>query len=77
MVWEGWPEEREGTVSSIDVAPEFQRQGIATAMWNHAKRLSQSNPSIPTPIHSDFRTPEGDAWAKSTGDWLPPNEWEE
>jgi hypothetical protein len=34
-------------------------------MYNHAKELHTSNKDIPIPVHSETRTPEGDAWAKA------------
>lgn len=52
-------------VGNIDVEPEFQRKGIATAMWNYAKQSGFQ------PAHSPQRTPAGEAWAKSTGDATP------
>ena len=52
-------------IGSIDVDPKFQRKGIATAMWDYAKRSGFQ------PLHSPQRTPDGDAWAKSTGDPMP------
>lgn len=77
MVWEGWEGYDEGALQSIDVDPSYQRKGLATRMWRHAQDLSRKNPNIHRPIHSTFRTPEGDAWAKSTGDWMPENQYED
>lgn len=53
------------TVGHVSVEPEHQRKGIATAMWNYAKQNGFN------PLHSPQRTPEGEAWAKSTGDETP------
>jgi GNAT superfamily N-acetyltransferase len=55
-----------GETRDVQVEPEHQRKGLATAMWNHAKEVA--------PIrHSGTRTPEGDAWAKTVGGKLPEN----
>jgi GNAT superfamily N-acetyltransferase len=68
-----------GPLDEIDVQHEHQRRGVATGMWNHAIRLADSsyykgvNKRIPMPEHSIFRTPAGDAWAKSTDDNVPDN----
>jgi len=49
-----------GEIKDVNVTPEHQRKGLATAMFNKAKTI--------TPVkHSAVRTPEGDAWAKSVG----------
>ena len=52
-------------IRNIFVKPEFQRQGIATALWNYAVENNLK------PQHSVDRTNEGDAWAKSLGVRLP------
>lgn len=67
----------EGVLNSIDVYPKFRRKGVATAMWNHAKGLARKDKNISYPIHSTFRTREGDVWAKSTGDFVPHNDMPE
>lgn len=54
-----------GMVASIDVEPQYRRQGISTAMWEHAQQFS------PKPKHSADRTDDGDAWARSVGGPLP------
>ena len=69
--------EEEGPLESIDVPTNFRRKGVATAMWNHAKSLAKTDKSISYPIHSTFRTREGDEWAKSTGDFVPHNDMRE
>lgn len=56
-----------GTIRNVDVAENHRRQGLATAMFNHAKELHSLNKNIPIPVHSAARTPEGDAWARSVG----------
>ena len=65
----------DGKLEEIHVDTNFRRQGVATKMWHFAKALSATKPGvIPYPTHSDERTKEGDAWAKSTGDPVPKNE---
>jgi GNAT superfamily N-acetyltransferase len=55
-----------GEIKDVKVEPEHQRKGLATAMFNKAKTI--------TPVrHSNVRTPEGDAWAKSVGGNRPEN----
>jgi hypothetical protein len=56
-----------GEVKDVRVGEEHRRKGIATGMWNYAKTQGFN------PEHSDSRTPEGDAWAATTGDHLPDN----
>jgi hypothetical protein len=59
----------DGTLNELNVNPEHQRKGLATAMWDHAKSLGIN------PQHSNVRSRQGDAWAKSTGDPVPENVW--
>lgn len=64
-----------GTVDYVEVHPDYQRQGVATGLYNFAKQQHfASGASLPYPEHSTMRSPEGDAWAKSTGDYVPENE---
>jgi ribosomal protein S18 acetylase RimI-like enzyme len=63
MYWSGEEGRSEGTLNSIDVDPRFQRQGIATRMWQYARDLSNQDPSIHYIVPSNFRTRDGDAWA--------------
>jgi len=58
---------RSGYVKDIRVGEPHRRKGIATGMWNYAKQQGLN------PEHSDSRTKDGDAWAKTTGDPLPDN----
>jgi ribosomal protein S18 acetylase RimI-like enzyme len=59
----------DGQIQDIAVPKRFQRQGIATSMWLHAKNLAEtSSGDIISPKHSPVRTPEGAAWAKKVGD---------
>lgn len=66
-----------GEIDKIDVAENYRRMGIGTSMLNKAKELSQVDENIPFPIHSATRTEMGEAWARSTGDILPPRVGEE
>ena len=56
-----------GEVKDIRVGEPFRRKGVATGMWNYAKKQGLN------PEHSDSRTPEGDKFAESTGDYVPDN----
>lgn len=64
-------------IGNVEVKPEFQRQGIATGMIEHARLLAELNHRIPQPKHSDDRTEAGDAWARSVGGRLPRRRQEE
>lgn len=50
----------------MEVSPEHQRKGLASAMWNWAQDNAR-----PKPKHSRQRTDKGDAWARSVGGPLP------
>ena len=50
---------------------ELFGQGLATAMYNYANKLSSSDKSVTKPKHSAGRTSSGEAWAKSLGEQLP------
>jgi len=50
-----------GEIAHVEVDDAHQRQGVATALWNHAEKLGLE------PRHSDVMTKEGRAWAKSLG----------
>jgi 8-oxo-dGTP diphosphatase len=47
--------------SGLGNGQEHQHKGIATAMWNWGQEMT------PKPRHSEDRTEQGDAWAKSVG----------
>lgn len=58
----------------VEVDPEHRRRGLATEALRHSQRIAAaSGGRIPMPTHASDRTPEGDAWAKSTGDPVPEN----
>jgi len=77
MSWSGHAGFDAGMLQSIDVSPKHQRKGVATEMFNHARKLSAKNPSIHEIQHSNFRTLDGDDWAQSTGYYVPRNDMEE
>lgn len=58
-------------VRNVKVPEQFQRKGVATALWNEAQRLASDSSRIPAPKHSADRTNDGDAWARSVGGKLP------
>lgn len=51
-----------GTIGNVHVRDEYQRQGIATAMLNHAQA---QNPDM-TFGHSTNLTGDGSAWSKAS-----------
>jgi len=55
-----------GETKDINVTPEHQRKGLATAMWNMAQKSDKIKP-----VHSSVRSVEGEKWAKSVGGKLP------
>ena len=61
---------RTGKILAVDVTQEFRRQGLATALLGHARRLSAKY-GIKAPVHSNDRTDAGEAWARSLGERLP------
>ena len=72
MTWWGHDNPVPGEIDKIDVGEKFRRQGVATQMLEEARRTSEVDKNVPYAVHSTTRTPEGEAWAKSTGDNLPP-----
>lgn len=61
-----------GYISGIHVSKEHRRTGVATALFNEGKRLSDTR-GIPEPKITDDRTNDGDAWVKSLGIRVPRN----
>ena len=49
-----------GKVLNVQVDPEHQRKGLATAMWNIA-----NNAGVTKPVHSLGLSNEGSQWKKS------------
>jgi GNAT superfamily N-acetyltransferase len=58
-----------GECYSLFVEPEFRRLGVATLMWDSSVVLTGVDP-----LHSGFRTDDGDAWASSRAEVLPERE---
>lgn len=56
-----------GEVEKLWTAPKYRRQGIATDLWTLAHQQG-----VIAPQHSAWRTDDGDAWARSLTDDLPP-----
>jgi ribosomal protein S18 acetylase RimI-like enzyme len=54
-----------GEIDKVRVEPKYRRKGIATGL------LRIANTYMPIK-HSAYRSPEGNIWAESTGDYLPP-----
>lgn len=61
MVWLG----RTGEVWGIEVDPAYRRRGLATAMLEFAQEAPKK------PKHSNQRTDDGEAWARSVGGPVP------
>lgn len=64
-------------IGDVEVSEEHRRQGVASGMLEHARLLAELNRRIPQPKHSDDRTDDGDAWARSAGGRLPRRRQEE
>jgi GNAT superfamily N-acetyltransferase len=64
---------RRGEIASVALLPEYQHNGIASSMLNHARELSNDDPAIPYPQHSSSRSPAGSTWAMKTGGRIPKN----
>lgn len=52
-----------GEVDGIEVHPDYQRRGVASALWNYANSI----PVKPKPRHSTELTDKGRAWSTSVG----------
>lgn len=55
-----------GEIEDVDVLPEHQRKGIATAMYQRAQEVARTQ-NLVEPVHSNLRSPSGDAWAQRVG----------
>jgi len=56
-----------GNITGIHVSKGLRRQGIGTALWNEANRLSNTSRGVPSPKITDDRTDDGEAWSASLG----------
>lgn len=54
-----------GNREILDMGVLFKRQGVGTGMLRHAQESGLN------PVHSSWRTDEGDAWARKVGGPLP------
>lgn len=54
-----------GEIKHIEVHPDLRRQGLATKLYKFGHEIHEDIPSIPAPEHSEQRTSDGHAWAKS------------
>ena len=54
-----------GEIVELRTNPEARRQGVATGMFGYGQSFDVA------PKHSSSRTPEGNAFAKSTGTAMP------
>ena len=57
----------QGSREILDMGVLFKRQGVGKGLYEYAKNAGLN------PAHSSWRTPEGDAFARSVGGHLP--EW--
>jgi GNAT superfamily N-acetyltransferase len=55
-----------GMIGFVHVVPERRRQGIATALLSVARTYAEHH-GLPAPRHTDERSADGDAWARSLG----------
>lgn len=72
MTWHSKPDVDEGytkylpnEIGNLQVDPEHQRKGVATALYHEGLKR---NPQL---AHSPYRTDQGDAWARTVGGRLP------
>jgi hypothetical protein len=70
MTWHSRPDIDEGFIKYLPgeigmINVEVSRQGVATALWHEGQKYD------PAPVHSPYRTPQGDSWARKIGGRLP------
>ena len=63
-------DKKSGEIKDLSVNKEHRRKGVATGMYNEAITAA-NHKGITEPQHSQVRTPEGEAWARSTSDYTP------
>lgn len=49
-----------GRVGAVEVHPEYRRRGVATALWEHARKIE------PRLHHSEALSDDGEAWSRKT-----------
>lgn len=50
-----------GEIDTVDVHPDYQKNGIATRMYHMSQQFD------PPALHSRYQTAEGKSWAKKVG----------
>ncbi len=70
LEWEAEPTKRlgGGQIALVHTGSEYQRRGVATGLFGIARSLGREFDGISIPVHSDVRTPDGQAWSKAVGD---------
>jgi GNAT superfamily N-acetyltransferase len=61
-----WDISSDGEIECVEVDAPWRRKGVATLMLAYAQDVSREM-HWPPPRHSDHRTRQGDAWARSLG----------
>jgi GNAT superfamily N-acetyltransferase len=59
-----------GKIHEVFVTKPHRRKGIATAMLEQSRTIAKEK-GLQTPVHSERRSDDGQAWAASTKDKLP------
>jgi GNAT superfamily N-acetyltransferase len=62
--------ELNGELYYIKVPEQYRRKGIATRLWNAANDYTKAN-NLPKLTHSEYRSNDGEAWARSFNVELP------
>jgi GNAT superfamily N-acetyltransferase len=59
-----------GKIQEVFVSKPHRRKGIATSMLEQSRTMAKEK-GLQTPVHSERRSDDGQAWAASTKDKLP------
>lgn len=54
---------RDGVINMVNTEPQYERQGIASHLWDRAHEVAAEHGLTP-PRHSDVRTPSGNSWSQ-------------
>jgi GNAT superfamily N-acetyltransferase len=65
---------RSGLILDIHVEPEYRRRGIATALLAEARRMAGETRGVKRPRLNPQRTNDGEAFARSLGERVPPRD---
>ena len=68
-----WSKKYDGAIVEADVRPEYQRQGVATALWNEALKGEYLPLIRMTPYNSG---PECRSWCVGLNTGVPRGEWD-